>query len=143
MYGVLERQFRRHFSAAEGTPGMTGENLLRILERRLDNVVYRAGMATSRKQARQLVNHGHITVNGRKVGIPSALVSVGDQIAPRPKSSNMDVITMALERAESMGTPAWLEINTGAKTAKVLSFPEREQLEATINEQLIIEFYSR
>lgn len=143
MYGVLERQFRRHFAAAARTPGMTGENLLRILETRLDNVVFRTGMATSRKQARQLVNHGHIQVNGRKLGIPSALVKVGDMVSVRPASGDLDVIRSSLERSESMGTPDWLSIDSGSKTAKILALPGRDQLETAVDEQLIVEFYSR
>ncbi len=143
MYGLLERQFRRHFALAVRTPGMTGENLLRILETRLDNVVFRTGMATSRKQARQLVNHGHIRVNGRKLGIASASLKVGDVVSVRPRSGNLDVINNSLERSESMGTPAWLAIDTGNKAARVVALPERDQLETTINEQLIVEFYSR
>ena len=143
MYGVLERQFRRHFAAATRTPGMTGENLLQILETRLDNVVFRTGMATSRKQARQLVNHGHIQVNGRKLGIPSAIVNVGDMVSVKPTSGDLDVIKNSLERSESMGTPEWLSIDTGSKTAKIVALPVREQLETVIDEQLIVEFYSR
>lgn len=143
MYGVLERQFRRHFALAVRTPGMTGENLLRILETRLDNVVYRTGMATSRKQARQLVNHGHIRVNGRKLGIASANLKIGDIVSVRPQSTDLDVIRNSLERSESMGTPAWLSIDAGTRTAKIVALPERDQLETTIDEQLIVEFYSR
>jgi small subunit ribosomal protein S4 len=145
LYGVLERQFRRLFEEASRRSGVTGEYLLSLLERRLDNVVYRLGMATTRNQARQLVNHGHITVNGRKTNIPSYSVRVGDVIAVRPESrrrtyfKNM-VDAGALNRYRA---PDWLELNAAEMSGRITSLPRREDAEAGINEQLIVEFYSR
>ena len=143
IYGVLERQFRRHFRTAQGMPGMTGENLLRILETRLDNVVFRTGFATSRQQARQIVQHGHIEVNGRRRSSSSAQVKLGDIVSVREKSKNLDVIVVALNRAESFTRPAWLDIDAKNLTSKVVTLPDREHIDAVVNEQLIIEHYSR
>jgi small subunit ribosomal protein S4 len=143
VYGVLERQFRKHFEEAERRPGMTGVNLLSILERRLDNVVYRLGFGSSRKQARQLVLHGHFTVNGRKTDIPSALVKEGDAIAVRP-SSAVDEYFSALKGAMTEKTvPRWLVLDPATMSGRVTATPAREDVDALINEQLVVEFYSR
>ena len=142
-YGVLERQFRRYFRLAEKTPGLTGGNLLLILESRLDNVVYRMGFATSRKQARQLVTHRHFRLNGRPAKTPSQLLKVGDEISVRPASKDMDVFVIAQERASDMGRPAWVVADVEKKTGKVVALPERDQIDVVVNEQLIVEFYSR
>lgn len=143
VYGVLERQFRKHFEEAERRPGMTGVNLLSILERRLDNVIYRLGFGSSRKQARQLVLHGHFTVNGRKTDIPSALVKEGDAIALRPASA-VDEYFSALKGAMTEKTvPRWLALDPSTMSGRVTATPAREDVDALINEQLVVEFYSR
>jgi len=142
-YGLLERQFRRYFRLAEKAPGLTGGNLLQILESRLDNVVYRMGFATSRKQARQLVNHRHFRVNGRPAKSPSHLLEVGDEITVRPASSDLDVFVIAQERASDMGRPEWVLVDVEKKSGKVVALPERDQVDVVVNEQLIVEFYSR
>jgi len=142
-YGVLERQFRRHFAEADRRPGQTGENLLRILEMRLDNVVYRLGFADSRAQARQLVTHGHITLNGHKTDIPSALVAVGDVIGIRESSRAMDHFKTALEQIGRRAIPAWLSVNVEEAGARVLTTPQRSEIDTSLQEQLIVEFYSR
>jgi len=143
IYGVLERQFRKYFAEALRRPGLTGENFLQILETRLDNAVYRMGFADSRPQARQLVLHGHITLNGRKTNIPSCHVKPGDTIdwVESIKKSPMFKITQ-----EGMGSkyiPAWLSVDAESMTGKVLSIPSRNEMELNINEQLIVEFYAR
>jgi small subunit ribosomal protein S4 len=145
IYSVLERQFRRHYAEAARKKGVTGENLLQILERRLDNVVYRLGFADSRRQARQLVNHGHFMLNGRKTDIPSALVKLGDTISVRPESRRR---TYFKDLAESKilakkGVPNWLQLNPASMEASVRSLPVRQDLEISLNEQLIVELYSR
>ena len=142
-YGVLERQFRRYFRLAEKAPGLTGGNLLQILESRLDNVVYRMGFATSRKQARQLVTHRHFRVNGRSANTPSHLLKVGDAISVRPASKDLDVFVIAQERASDMGRPEWVLVDVEKKSGKVVALPERDQVDVVVNEQLIVEFYSR
>ncbi|MCL0041431.1 30S ribosomal protein S4 [Dehalococcoidia bacterium] len=143
IYGILERQFRRHFAEAERIPGLAGENLLRILEMRLDNVVYRLGFADSRRQARQLVRHGHITLNGRKTDIPSCLVKPGDVIAWMTSKQGLIPYQAALQNIGSRHIPGWLDVDDKSLTAKVLTLPSREDIGVTINERLIVEYYSR
>ncbi len=142
-YGVNESQFRKYFDMAEKQPGMTGENLLRICESRLDNVVYLLGWASSRAEARQLVNHGHFTVNGRKVNIPSYLCKAGEALAIRKKSLDSDKFKAVLEANASRPVPAWLELDAENNTAKVVSLPEREQILAPVEEHYIVELYSK
>ncbi|MDN5346974.1 MAG: small subunit ribosomal protein [Clostridia bacterium] len=142
-YGVLERQFRRYFDIAERQKGMTGENLLRLLERRLDNVVYRLGFASSRAEARMLVRHGHFMVNGRKVDIPSYLVRPGDEIAVKEKSRNLPRFQELAEAAAHRNPPAWLQAEPSALRGTVISLPTREQIDAPVQEHLIVELYSR
>ena len=142
-YGVLEKQFVRYYEMAEKKEGMTGENLLILLERRLDNVVYRMGMAKSHKEARQLVLHGHFTLNGKKVNIPSILVKAGDVIAVRENSRDLTKIKGLLEAQASKLSPKWLEVNKENGSAKVVAMPAREDIDFEINEQLIVEFYSK
>lgn len=142
-YGVLERQFRKHFAAAGKMPGATGENLLKVLELRLDNLIYRLGFADSRAQARQIVRHGHFMVNGRKTNIPSFRAKVGDVITVRPQSRNKEYFQV---RAQVLGTrqvPDWLIIDVPSQTARVVSVPRREQIDTRLSEQLIVEYYSR
>ncbi len=143
MYGLLEGQFKRYFQQAARSKGVTGEVLLQYLERRLDNMVYRMGFSTSRAEARQMVRHGHITVNGRKVDIPSALLKVGDVVAVREKSRNITRIQDAMAQAEHRGAPDWLEVQTEAFSGRVKMLPQREELTMPINEQLIVELYSK
>ena len=143
-YGVLERQFRRYFELANRSPGNTGEALLQILERRLDNVVYRLGFALSRNQARELVRHGHFTVNGRKVNIPSYELAAGDVIEVRQKSRNSAAIKGALEAQARRGNLArWLEMDASNFKGVVKEFPAREDITMPIEEQLIVELYSK
>lgn len=143
MYGVLERQFRRYFENAARKKGVTGEVLLQYLECRLDNVVYRLGFGSSRKQARQLVRHGHIMVNGRKVTIPSYSVSEGDEIVVREKSSNNPLILSSIEDVAGRGVPEWLSLDRERLTGRVLSVPGREDIKIPIEESLIVELYSK
>ncbi|HAA90104.1 MAG: 30S ribosomal protein S4 [Thermoanaerobacterales bacterium 50_218] len=143
IYGVLERQFRRYFEMAERQKGMTGENLLRLLERRLDNVVYRLGLASSRAEARQFVRHGHITVNGKRVDIPSYLVEIGDEIAVAEKSRNLVRFAELAEAAAHKTPPPWLELDLENMRGRVLGFPSREDIDVPIKEHLIVELYSR
>ncbi|UCC60786.1 MAG: 30S ribosomal protein S4 [Dehalococcoidia bacterium] len=143
IYGVLERQFRRHFAEAERRPGLSGENLLQILETRLDNVVYRLGFADSRRQARQLVLHGHITLNGRLTNIPSCQVKSGDVIAWKEGSTKTVPYQLAVQEIESKVLPGWLSLDRGNMSGQVLSIPSREEIETTIDERLIVAFYSR
>ena len=143
IYGVLENQFRRYFEAADRTRGITGETLLQLLERRLDNVVYRLGLSTSRAQARQLVRHGHFTVNGRKVDIPSYSVKPGDVVSVRQSSRQNASILHAIEEVKGRGVPEWLQANAEAMEAKVSSIPTREQINLPVQEQLIVELYSK
>jgi small subunit ribosomal protein S4 len=142
-YGVLERQFHRHFEEADRRPGSTGENLLRILEMRLDNAVYRLGFADTRRQARQLVNHGHITVNGRKVDIPSYEVKIGDVIAVSPRARNLEYFKALGEVLKRREVPAWLSMAPEAMSGRVLNAPARQDIDANLQEQLIVEYYSR
>ena len=142
-YGMLETQFANLYAEAERKPGMTGENLLVLLERRLDNVVYRMGMADSRREARQMVLHAHFTLNGKKVNIPSISVKVGDVIAIKESSRDLVKVKELMEKLSSKLTPKWLEVNKENATAKVVALPEREDIDFEINEQLIVEFYSK
>lgn len=142
-YGILENQFRRYFEAADRQKGITGQLLLQMLERRLDNVVYRLGFATSRPQARQLVRHGHFTVNGRKVDIPSFAVRLGDTIAVRSTSATNVTIQHATEEVKGRGVPEWLLLDLGALSGRISQFPTREQINLPVEEQLIVELYSK
>ena len=143
IYGGLEKQFRGYFNKAKRQPGITGENLMRILESRLDNVVFRLGFARTRKEARQTVSHGHITVNGKRVDIPSYRVRPGDVVAVADKAKEMLVIKSALVSNERMQVPAWLEVDIEKLQGNVLSLPNRDQIDLDINEQLIVELYSK
>ena len=142
-YGVSERQMRRYFEMAERMPGRTGENLLILLERRLDNVVYRLGFAESRRQARQLVRHGHFLVNGEKVDIPSYLVRPGDVISWREKSKSTFPYERAVQKAGENPIPRWLSLDKEKMEGRVLALPERSDIDPGIQEHLIVEFYSR
>jgi small subunit ribosomal protein S4 len=143
MYFAQEGQFRNYFEKAARSKGVTGELLLQQLERRLDNVVYRLGFAVARRQARQIVRHGHVTVNGRKVDIPSFQVSAGDEIAIREKSNKLVVVEGAKEFASHQAPPSWLQIDRDAYKGRVLALPRREDINLPINEQLIVELYSK
>jgi small subunit ribosomal protein S4 len=142
-YGVLENQFRRYFEAADRTKGITGVLLLQMLERRLDNVVYRLGFATSRPQARQLVRHGHFSVNGKKVDIPSYAVRAGDIVAVRHGSIENATIKHAMEEVKGRGIPEWLSLDLAGASARVSQMPTREQINLPVQEQLIVELYSK
>ena len=142
-YGVLEKQFLNYYAEAERKTGMTGENLLVLLERRLDNVVYRMGLAESRRAARQMVLHAHFTLNGKKVTIPSLSVKVGDVIAVKESSRDLTVVKALLESLATKITPKWLEVNKETGTAKVVALPTREDIDFDFNEQLIVELYSK
>jgi small subunit ribosomal protein S4 len=143
MYGVLERQFRRYFAEADRRKGNTGANLLSLLESRLDNVVYRVGFGSTRAEARQLVSHKAITVNGQPVNIASYMVKAGDQIAVREKSKKQIRVTEALQLAQQIGFPAWVEVNIDKTEATFKKVPDRDEFGADINESLIVELYSR
>jgi len=143
IYGVMERQFSHYFKRAEGRSGLTGTNLLVILESRLDNVVYRLGLATSRAQARQLVLHGHVVLNGRKTNIPSALVKADDSVSIRPESIRKNYFKTLREEFDDRQVPRWLSVDVPSMTAKVLSLPVRDDIDVSLNEQLIVEYYSR
>jgi len=143
MYFTQEGQFRNYFERAARSRGVTGELLLQQLERRLDNVVYRLGFAVARRQARQLVRHGHVTVNGRKVDVPSFQVSAGDEIAIREKSNKLVVVEGAKEFASHQAPPNWLQVERDASKGRVLALPKREDINLPINEQLIVELYSK
>ena len=143
IYGVLEKQFRGYYKRALAMEGVTGENLLMILESRLDNVVFRLGFARTRKEARQTVTHGHITVNGRRVDIPSYRVRPGDLVAVAPKAKELLVIKSALVSNERVSVPAWLEVDIEKLQGSVLALPTRDQIDLDINEQLIVELYSK
>jgi small subunit ribosomal protein S4 len=144
IYNLLEGQFRNLFEKAARQKGVTGENLLFMLERRLDNVIYRLGFAMSRRQARQLVRHGHVTVNGRKVDIPSFQVKVGDEVAVREQSLGNVHVQDAFKTSGGRGRPGWLEIaNTDKLVGRVVAPPRREDIDQNINEQLIVELYSK
>ena len=141
-YGLTEKQFRRLYEEANRRDGVTGENMLRFLELRLDNVVYRAGMAATRPQARQLVNHGHVDVNGRRVDIPSFRARKGDVVVLRPKARRMVVVQWNLDVLDRRA-PAWLEVGDGGHEVTVLELPVREQIDVPVREQLIVELYSK
>lgn len=143
LYGVFERQFRRYFVQAQRQKGMTGENMLVILESRLDNVVYRLGIASSRAQARQLISHGHFEVNGRKTNVSSFQVSVGDKIAVRENNKKKICFKDAAKELDEGRVPGWLSLDAQSLSGEVLSVPARDQIDITLNEQLIVEFYSR
>lgn len=143
IYGVLERQFRGYYEKAKKMQGVTGENLLRLLERRIDNVVFRLGLANTRKQARQVVRHGHITVNGKRLDIPSALVEVGDVIAVSEKSQSNAFFKALKETNNALSAPAWLEADQENLKGNVVRFPNRDEIDVPITEQSIIELYSR
>lgn len=143
IYNVLERQFRRYFAEADRVKGVTGENLLALLERRLDSVAYRIGFAATRSDGRQLVRHGHVKVNGKVVSIPSFLVKPNDVITVHERSKDFSRLAGALEAVERRGVPEWLELDKETKTATVRSMPVREAITLPIREQLIVEFYSR
>ena len=142
-YGVLEGQFRHYFELANKKAGVTGENLLAILESRLDNVVYRLGFGTSRPEARQLVRHGHFTVNGKKVNIPSYLVKVGDVIAIKEESKSSEKIKNVIEITASRAVPKWLALDNNTLTGKVVAVAEREDIDLPLEEHLIVELYSK
>jgi len=143
IYGVLERQFRRYFHMAERQKGVTGENLLIALEKRLDNIVYRMSFANSRAEARQLILHGHFAVNGKTVTIPSYLVNPGDRVTVRERSKKVARIVEALELSQRRGVPEWLEVNREAFAGVVKALPQRQELTMPINERLIVELYSK
>jgi small subunit ribosomal protein S4 len=143
IYGVLERQFSKHFVEAERRPGVTGENLLQLLETRLDNVVYRLGFADSRRQSRQIVRHGHITLRGRKTDIPSALVKVGDIISVHPTSRGSEYFKMVQDTLTRKSVPNWLSLDIAELTGRVLSLPSRDEIDSNVTEQLVVEHYSR
>lgn len=143
VYGVLERQFERYFDMAERKPGVTGENLLQILESRLDNVVYRLGFAASRPEARQLVRHGHFTVNGKKVSIPSYRVRPDDVVAVKESSRSLNKFVEAAEAMSQRIIPEWLDLNVEAMEGRVLSLPTRDQIDTDVQEQVVVELYSR
>lgn len=143
IYGVLEKQFRGYFKRAKSMEGQTGENLMTILETRLDNVVFRLGFARTRKEARQMVTHGHICVNGRRVDIPSFCVRPGELVSVAPKAKELLVVKSALVSNERVQVPAWLEIDIEKLQGSVLSLPTRDQIDLDINEQLIVELYSK
>lgn len=142
-YGVLEKQFRRYFEEAVRKQGKTGDNLLEILESRLDNVVYRAGLARTRRHARQLVVHGHFLVNGKKVNVPSYRVSTHDVVDVRPKSTEMTPFVIARETQGERPTPAWLEVLPSTMRVLVHQLPTRQQIDVPVQEQLIVELYSK
>lgn len=143
IYGVMEGQFRRYFAEAARQKGMTGDNLLRLLERRLDNTVYRLGFASSRAEARQLVRHGHFTVNGKRVDIPSYLVRVGEVIAVKDASKSSPRMKEILETLGTRAVPAWLSLDTNAVSGTVIALPSREDIQLPIQDHLIVEKYSR
>ena len=143
IYGVLEKQFRGYFKRAKSMEGQTGENLMTILETRLDNVVFRLGFARTRKEARQMVTHGHICVNGRRVDIPSFRVRPGELVSVAPKAKELLVVKSALVSNERVQVPAWLEIDIEKLQGSVLYLPKRDQIDLDINEQLIVELYSK
>ena len=142
-YGILERQFVRHFDAAARRPGKTSENLLQILEMRLDNLVYRLGFADSRAQARQLVNHGHFAVNGRKTDIPSFIAKPNDVISVRERSKNLEYFKIRTKLLAQKGVPAWLRLDLNALSGNVITIPSRTDLELPFDEQMVVEYYQR
>ncbi len=143
IYGMLERQFRKYFEEAQKRKGVTGEQLLQFLELRLDNIVYRLGFASSRQQARQLVNHGHVLVNGRTVNIPSFRVKEGDVVEIKEKSRKIPLIQESLSKVEHRGLPQWLQLDAEAFRGKLLNVPSREEIPLAVKENLIVELYSK
>jgi small subunit ribosomal protein S4 len=143
IYGVMEQQFRGYFEEANRQKGITGENLLLILERRLDNMVYRMGFASSRNEARQLIRHNHFEVNGKRVNIPSYLMRAGDVIELKEKSRKIAKVQESLEGSSRRGIPRWLEVDKDNLKGKIVALPAREELTMPINEQIIVEFYSK
>lgn len=142
-YGVLERQFKKYFYMADKKQGVTGSNLLQLLERRLDNIVYRLGLASNRRQARQLVLHGHVTVNDRRVNIPSCLVRTGDMIGLKDASKKLSTIEENISKMEHRGLPTWLEMDVNNLKGKILHYPGRDEIALPVQEQLIVELYSK
>jgi len=143
IYGIMERQFRHFFAKSTESRGVTGEVLLQMLERRMDNVVYRMGFAPSHHAARQLVRHGHFQVNGRKVNIPSYQLAAGDQVTVRERSRKLGIVLSTLESRKGQDVPEWLSVDADALAGRVLSIPTRSSIATPINEQLIVEFYSK
>ena len=143
VYGILEKQFRSYFEKAERMPGNTGDNLLQLVERRLDNVVYRLGFAAPRREARQLVNHGHFTVNGKRVNIPSAMVSMNDVVAVCEKSASNNRFKKMKEDDAFVAAPKWLDRDKNALSGKVIAMPAKEDIDFEISENLIVELYSK
>ncbi|MHB8397669.1 MAG: 30S ribosomal protein S4 [Candidatus Limnocylindrales bacterium] len=143
VYSVLERQFKNYFDAAEARPGVTGENLLRMLELRFDNVVFRMGFASSRAQARQLISHGHFAVNGRPTNVPSYQLAAGDRIAVRESRTARDPFKTAKETLRSHQGPEWLTVDAATLAGSVADLPRRDQMPLDLNEQLVVEYYSR
>ena len=142
-YGILEKQFNNYFEKADKKPGQTGENLLTMIETRLDNVVYRMGMADSRRQARQLVRHGHFQINGKKANIPSILVKKGDVITVKESSRKSALIKMLIENISGRSVPAWIELDAANAVATIAALPSREDIDFPIEEHLIVELYSK
>ena len=142
-YGVLENQFKHYYEVAAKQEGVTGENLLSLLERRFDNVVYRMGLAESRKEARQLVTHGHFSINGKKANVPSIIVKQGDVIALREGARASEKFKGLMEAMESNNAPKWLEVDNSAVSAKVIALPKRDDIDFPFEEQLIVELYSK
>jgi small subunit ribosomal protein S4 len=143
IYGVLERQFRRYFRDAQSRPGLTGLNLLQVLESRLDNVVFRSGFADSRNQARQLVNHGHFLVNGRGNDVASTILQPGDTVAVKDTSKQRDYFKTLRQAEETRTPPAWVESDLNNLAGRVIRLPDRAEIDGNLNEQLIVEYYSR
>jgi small subunit ribosomal protein S4 len=143
MYGILERQFRRYFNEAARKKGITGETLLQLIESRLDNVVYRMGFASNRRRARQLIRHGHILVNGRKVDLPSYSVKAGDLVEIKESSKSISDIIDSIAKSGHRGIPSWVEVDSTDLKGKVLHIPSREEMQLPIQEQLIVELYSK
>lgn len=143
VYGMMERQLKRYFGEAARRPGKTGETLLQMLELRLDNVVYRLGFADSRNQARQIVRHGHIRLNGHKADIPSLLVKSGDAIAWKPESIKLELYKKVVRDIQGKSIPGWLSLDMQNLSAKVLREPSRDEIETNLNERLIVEYYAR
>ena len=143
IYGVMENQFRSYFKEADRKKGITGDNLLRLLEARLDNVIYRLCFADSRTESRHLIRHGHFQVNGKKVNIPSFMVRPGEEISVRPKSMKIQTIQASFSAVDRRGVPAWLEVNKSEMKASVKYLPAREEIALPVREQLIVELYSK
>jgi len=142
-YGILERQFKKHFDLAARRPGKTSDNLIQMLEMRMDNIIYRFGFADSRAQARQLVNHGHFRVNGRKLDIASAILRAGDEITVRESSRSTEYFKARALMLAQKGVPAWLRVDPDALTGRILALPTPQELELPFNEALVVEFYQR